>query len=158
MLTADSLSPLELLRLHSLVTYEFSVDLHHPDALRGRICVWCHTPEPTGPQLDYVFVDGEDPRGCRACYSTRLAYVLTWDNWAAHVDICPACTLGWPCFMGRRRRVEHERTLPGVKRMLWCFRCADPMQTNRRVAAQRRHEQYGPRMGYVHASHMPLPS
>lgn len=151
LLTADSLTPEELLRLHSLVTSTFAERMTRA-ALSGSICVWCDAPAPTGPRLEYVEMDGVDPRGCTACYSARMSYVLTWDNWFHHVLGCRACEQGTVCHVGRGRRVEHERTLAAVERAMYCHRCNQRVQGDERVNAQMWEGTSAWHIGYAHTA------
>ncbi|GAA1500298.1 hypothetical protein GCM10009787_77820 [Streptomyces bangladeshensis] len=79
----------ELARLHRLVS-GFEVPPNLPSsALAGEAFVWCASP------ADVTFVELEPsvelPRwGCMACYTSRVAWYITWYDW--HVPSAAACS------------------------------------------------------------------
>jgi len=110
----------ELDRLHQLITWEMPA-VPSPGSVAGEACVWCHLP-PGDTAVDLVV--GMPRRGCADCYTTRLAWLVSWYDWHDHVRACVSCQQARTCHVGRGRSALHERTVAlASQRPLRCVSC-----------------------------------
>jgi hypothetical protein len=141
------LSPEELKR-HGLITWA-SPSVMSAAAAAGEACIWCA--DPLGE--DAVRLQTIVPRlGCGRCYSTHLAWYISWYHWHRHVTSCTAaCKRARVCYVGLGMRAAHDAARVAAGREVpHCVSCHHPIHV-RELAVPVRWEgtsQY--HLGYGH--------
>lgn len=119
------LSAEEAQRLHRLITWE-SPSAMSAQAAAGKACVWCDGP--VGRRATRLQTSA--PRlGCGRCYTTRLAWYITWYEWNDHVTGCTtACLEARICLVGSGLRAVHDvARIAADREDSQCISCNHPV-------------------------------
>jgi hypothetical protein len=102
-------------------------------ALAGEACVWCTSP-PDATTVELAPSATRPRLACLRCYTTRLAWYLTWANWHTHFTACTACQQRQTCYVGHGRRLLHEQTATAIDKTPKCIACPAPLLSTELVA------------------------